>query len=95
MPGKTHLRDRGKTVTEVSQKIEVSRVQEEEFRIGENTDHQCQISTRHMMDFSLPTRTGDRSAFASGHLRSWKQKRGKSESNFFSEPVKNITKMEN
>ena len=31
---------------------------------------------------------------ASGHLWSWKQKWGKSDSSFFSEPVKNMAKME-
>lgn len=45
-------------------------------------------------DLAVPCSRGWGSALASGHLCSWKWKWGMSDSNIFSEPVKNITKME-
>lgn len=45
-------------------------------------------------DLAVRSSGGQESVLASGRLGSWKQKWGKSDSNIFSEPVKNITKME-
>lgn len=45
-------------------------------------------------DLAVRCSRGQESALAAGRLGSWKQKWAKSDSNIFSEPVKNITKME-
>lgn len=58
---------------------------------GETGDSRGELTTK-APDLAVRCSGGQGSAPASGHLWSWKQQWGKSDSNLFSEPVKNIAK---